>query len=292
MHNDRLLSDSRRKTVASAINKHLIPMLSDLPLSELNHDSIDKLFWMPLQAKYELASIKAWFSMLKRSTKEATAFKLLEVDPMVGITFGNFTTVSIQPRTGRLRPQQVSQLFKELKPVSARHMALFMLLLLCGTRIGETRRAKWAHMDNEGWYIPPEHTKTRSMHRLPMTPVLARVLAWWRPQTTSSFVFPANNKRCLSGTEASTLIRDLSKREWTAHDLRKLARTCWADLGVDYMVGELLLNHTLSRLDQTYIHTHAEKQKKIALESYHQWLLDNGLDDLLKGLEAETIARR
>jgi hypothetical protein len=46
----------------------------------------------------------------------------------------------------------------------------------------------------------------------------------------------------------------------------------WADLGVDYMVAETLLNHAKDKLDQAYIHTHLEMKKKEALNAYHQWL--------------------
>ncbi len=65
------------------------------------------------------------------------------------------------------------------------------------------------------------------------------------------------------------MVRSVSLGEWTAHDLRKLARTCWADLGVDYMVAEQLLNHSMTKLDQAYIHTYMENQKRSAIELWH-----------------------
>jgi hypothetical protein len=40
------------------------------------------------------------------------------------------------------------------------------------------------------------------------------------------------------------------------------------------MVGELLLNHALSRMDKTYIHTYAAAQCRDALARYHGWLVD------------------
>ncbi len=74
-----------------------------------------------------------------------------------------------------------------------------------------------------------------------------------------------------------------AKGAWSSHDLRKVARTAWADLGVDYMVGEMLLNHAMKDLDATYIHTTAEGMKRKALETWHQHLDRHGFDALHGG---------
>lgn len=290
METDRQLSESRRRTVASAIQCHLLPAFDSTPIQRLTHDCVDRLFWLPLQGRYKLSTLKAWFAILKRATRLAATLKLIERDPLAAVTFGNFTTARIQPKVGKLRPSQVPLLLAGIPTDTPRTAALFLLMLLCGTRIGETRKAQRGHIDRQGWYIPPEHAKSRTEHQLPMTPALERVLAWWSHHSTGPFLL-SEGVGCLSSATASALIRGISGREWTAHDLRKLARTCWADLGVDYMVGELLLNHTLSKLDQTYIHTHAETQKLAALTTYHQWLMDNGLAGLLDRLESKTEPR-
>ena len=70
----------------------------------------------------------------------------------------------------------------------------------------------------------------------------------------------------------------LGKGEWTSHDLRKVARTGWTDLGVDFLIGEMLVNHTLTRNVQTYIHTSAELLKREALVKWHNWLDGKGFD--------------
>jgi hypothetical protein len=77
------------------------------------------------------------------------------------------------------------------------------------------------------------------------------------------------------------VFRRLSDRQWTSHDLRKVARTCWMDLGIDYLVGEMLVNHALKNMDATYIHTAAETLKRQALETWHARLDECGLMDIL-----------
>ena len=59
----------------------------------------------------------------------------------------------------------------------------------------------------------------------------------------------------------------------------------WADLGVDYLIGELLLNHALDDLDAAYIHTHAMTLKRDALERWHLWLAARGLPFFATGTE-------
>ena len=87
---------------------------------------------------------------------------------------------------------------------------------------------------------------------------------------------PACRAPPFSEMQAQLAFTALSGEQWTSHDLRKTARTAWADLGVDYLIGELLLNHALKALDVTYIHTTAEAQKRQALERWHAWLDERG----------------
>lgn len=93
---------------------------------------------------------------------------------------------------------------------------------------------------------------------------------------SGAYLFPDMAGHSISEKQASEMFAYLSDGEWTSHDLRKTARTAWADLGVDYLIGELLLNHALKALDVTYIHTTAEAQKRQALERWHAWLDERG----------------
>jgi hypothetical protein len=66
---------------------------------------------------------------------------------------------------------------------------------------------------------------------------------------------PSLGRSAVSDRNASYWLRRISKGNWSAHDMRKLARTSWAVLGIDYTVTEQLLNHSMSKLDKAYIHT-------------------------------------
>jgi hypothetical protein len=60
------------------------------------------------------------------------------------------------------------------------------------------------------------------------------------------------------------------------------------DLGIDYLVGEMLVNHALKNMDATYIHTTAETLKRQALEKWHQRLDEYGLS----AIATETSPRQ
>ena len=97
---------------------------------------------------------------------------------------------------------------------------------------------------------------------------------------TGVYLFPNNRGRNISGSGAGYLVTRISGGHWSSHDLRKLARTCWADLGIDYMVSERLLNHAMTKLDQAYIHT-CGGAKRAAIEKYHVYLRKFGLGDTI-----------
>lgn len=150
-----------------------------------------------------------------------------------------------------------------------------------------TNKTKWRHFDLTGrtWHIPAVDTKTKKAHNLPLTAQICAFLTRYRASQVArgydgAYLFPGARGQALSKASAQLAFAALSGEEWTSHDLRKTARTAWADLGVDYLIGELLLNHALKALDVTYIHTTAETQKREALERWHAWLDERGFANL------------
>jgi integrase len=193
----------------------------------------------------------------------------------------------IRPKPSRLRGDDLPALLQELgaRIEAAPVEVMLPLMMLChGTRLSETRLARWKNINliTRQWFIPADDTKTKAEHTLPLTEQGCALLRRYRDLQRHSgyagpLLFPGNNGAALSSSKACTVFISLSKGEWSSHDLRKVARTAWADLGVDYMVGEMLLNHAMKDLDATYIHTTAEGMKRKALEAWHDHLDQQGL---------------
>lgn len=291
------LSRTRKATIKSAIHRHLLPLLGEQPIQTLNHATLDEALIWPLQARLALSTVRQVLAVLKQSFKQAHKLGMIETNPTGAVRFGDFIDARIAPRAGVFRVDQLTGLMERLTRTDNEPRVMILLMLLHGTRLGETRMARWRDVDIERatWTLPEQHTKSRREHRLPLTDMavdlLTRYRDWQREHGyTGVYLFPSAGRyrgSPITSVTACNWVQSVSDKRWSSHDLRKLARTSWADLGIDYMVGELLLNHALSKLDRTYIHTYVERQAREALERYHEWLLDYGLNDAL----AETMPR-
>jgi integrase len=285
---DRHLSAKRKATVRSLIACQLKPRIGSLRLAAVDRATLDARLVWPMQEVQSLAYTRQAFALLKKAFKQAAQLKLLTASPVADMVFTDFITTPIRPKGAALRPQQLPELLARLAELFASHPAdaVLALMMLChGTRVSETRLAKWTNitLDQNGeWFLPADDTKTRSDHRLPITRQVRAILSAYRARQSAmgyqgAYLFPNGDGGPLSATQAQTAFARISDGEWTSHDLRKVARSMWADLGVDYLIGELLLNHALDDLDAAYIHTHAQTLKRDALERWHCYLDSRGL---------------
>lgn len=282
MARDRGLSAKRKASAKSALNCHLIPCLSDLPLNNVTKSELDRRLMWPMQERYALSFVRSVYGVLAVAFRQAMRLDMLRVNPMASLKYTDFVRTRIKPKPARLRGDDLQALLRDLADGFESEPAgvMLALMMLChGTRLGETRLARWRNVNLESgqWFIPAGDTKTKAEHKLPLSAQACALLHRYRVrQQTDGYkgplLFPGNAGSAISASKASNLFTDLAKAEWSSHDLRKVARTAWTDLGVDYMVGEMLLNHAMKDLDATYIHTTAEGLKRRALEGWHEHL--------------------
>lgn len=282
MARDRSLSAKRKAGARSAIAQHLKPRLNDLAVVGVNADALDKHLMWPCQAEVSLSYLRQMFALLLTAFRQALQLGLIDRNPMAGMRFNDFTKAKILPKAARLRdvelPELMQQLAKAFDDESGDAM-LALMMLAHGTRIGETRMARWSDISLAAaeWFIPAANTKTRTEHRLPLTDQVKALLVRYRAIQQAQgyegvYLFPNRRGLPLSETQASMVFTRLGQGEWTSHDLRKVSRTTWTDLGIDGHIGEMLLNHTLGKIASTYIHTQAMQQRRAALEKWHTWL--------------------
>ena len=287
MARDRSLSAKRKNTGASAMKCHLLPRLGDLPLVEVNKAALDTLFMWPLQESLSIDYVRLAFQLLALAFRQALKLGLITSNPMAGIKFSDFSKAKVGIKPSRLRGVQLQDLLGELWQAIANAPAdaMLALMMLChGTRIGETRQARWPHISlaEREWFIPAEHTKTGVEHHLPLTDQVRALLIRYRETQTArgydgQYLFPARNGKAQSEGQASAVFTRLGKGEWTSHDLRKVARTGWADLGIDHLIGELLINHAMGHNVKVYIQSDVMNRKRDALEKWHAHLDEKGL---------------
>ncbi|ROM60901.1 tyrosine-type recombinase/integrase [Pseudomonas rhodesiae] len=286
---DRSLSSKRRSTNTSIISCHLKPRLADVAVEAVDRSTLDKLVMWPMQAEMSLSYVRLMWGVLVVAFRQAEKLRLITTNPIAGFKFTDFTKARIQPKPSRLRAVQLGEVIGELAACFDQRPqdCMLALMMLChGTRAGETRQAQWSHFtlgEHGEWFIPTENTKTRCEHHLPLTHQVCALLERYRDWQSAkgykgTYVFPARGRGPISDSQACAVFTRLGKGEWTSHDLRKVARTGWTDLGVDFLIGEMLVNHTLTRNVQTYIHTSAELLKREALVKWHDWLDGKGFN--------------
>jgi integrase len=293
MARDRNLSSKRKKTGASAIKCHLMPRLGDLPLTAIDKATLDSQLMWPLQESISIDYVRSVFQLLALAFRQAFKLGLISANPMATIKFNDFSKAKVGIKPSRLRGVQLSGLLEQLAAVivSAPLDAMLALMMLChGTRIGETRQARWSHISlaEREWFIPAEHTKTGVEHHLPLTEQVCALLVQYREGQYArgydgQFLFPSRNGKALSEGQACAVFTRLGQGEWTSHDLRKVARTGWADLGIDHLIGELLINHAMGHNVKVYIQSDVMGRKRDALQQWHAHLDQKGFA-LIHGL--------
>lgn len=293
MSRDRGLSAKRKASAKSAVRCQLQPRLHTLPLTGLDRASLDQLLLWPMQEQYALSFVRSVYGVLTVAFRQAARLGLIVVNPMASLKFNDFVQTRIKPKPAHLRAEELEEVLANLSTefATAPVGGMLVLMMLChGTRLGETRVARWKHIDltRRHWFIPADDTKTKRELTLPLTDQVCALLRRYREHQTAhgyvgAYLFPGQTRHPLSASKASQVFVRLSQGNWTSHDLRKVARTAWMDLGVDYLVGEMLVNHAMKTLTATYIHTSADTLKRKALEDWHAWLDQRGFAALHHG---------
>jgi integrase len=183
---------------------------------------------------------------------------------------------------------EIGEVFRAMPTMSRSNALMVYILLATGTRIGELVQAEWTSVDFERaeWTIPPEHQKT-SRKRNPKPPFvipLATMVAGWFAELQamafgSRYVLPI---RCrnhvtegdtyMEPTSLNAALSVLAKtlgdkcRRFTPHDLRSTMRSHLGALGVDVLIAERCLNHSLGGLVAVYDKHDYLPERRRALE--------------------------
>lgn len=295
---DRNLTKARKGVIKWAINKHLIPTLGPIVPANLNRTVLDSAFFWPKQSELENATLRSVWAVLKQGFNQAYTLEMIQTNMMAGLQYSDFIKAKIQPKANQIKTDQVPGLLLASDHAAKPYQVLMLFMLLHGTRLGETRRLKWSMIDSDAsaLVIPGELTKNQKDHVIPLTPYAVQVLdvyrAYQKKQRYSGvWLFPNKTRtNSINADQANKWMRTLSGGGWCSHSLRKVFRTTCLDIGVDYLIGELLLNHSLSKLDIAYMGDYAQTQKRLALEKYHAWL-DDYTGFYLSQYGIETLTR-
>lgn len=281
---NRSMSRQRASNVKSVIDKHLLPCLGSLDISHVGKFTLEESLIWPKQENYQVSTVKAMFNVLSAAFTQARALDLISFNPMSEIKFSDFVPGKLPLREGKIKVSHLSGIMS-VSDESTMSGMLTLMLLCHGTRIGETLLAKWDDFDLTTmlWTIPAVNNKPRREHTLPITDFVYQILKSHRNRLKEQgyegrYLFPVQTRRGFKNSPVSEQqghkwIKEISGGDWTSHDARKRCGSSWMANGEDYYIIKFVLNHSVERLDQTYMQDTINPRKLALLERWQDFLI-------------------
>lgn len=279
--NKRALHQTRKQGIKTAINRYLLPRIGDVQMVDISRPLLLERFFMPIQKDYAIATIRLAFGVLKTAFKRARESDLIDLNLVADMKVNEFLPEKVKPKAALLEPRHLPLILNEANQSKHSYGSVMVaLLLLHGTRIGETRLARWDQFDffDNTWTIPADITKGKSPELKVMLTettieLLNRHRAWQKKRGYDGvWLFRGSERSAMTPTQANKAIQKFSGRNWTAHDLRKAYSELLTEVGTDYLVKEKMLNHSLTTLDRTYNQKEHFDKARAANARAHQWL--------------------
>lgn len=181
-----------------------------------------------------------------------------------------------------LADAELGAMLPALDAIGKQNALMVRILLATATRIGELVRAEWKYVDFDKaeWTIPPEHSKNGRQFIVPLAPTVAHWFAELQALAFESrYVLPIrarfHGREGDAHMEATSLNAALNQlatnlagkcRRFTPHDLRSTCRSHLGALGIDLLIAERCLNHSLGGLVATYDKYDYLTERRRALE--------------------------
>lgn len=288
----------------------ILPKLGGLPARDIT--TSDVVFLIEAVGAKSKNVAELVFTAISEIFKHGIARHVVSANPCASITVAAICGKA-EPTRQRLKltADELRAIFPELPSIGSENALAVKILLATCVRIGELAQAKWVHVDFDGtanwtqpngdpipsagpqWLIPIENNKTRKTTKkhfvIPLTP---DVVKWLKDLQTlacgSPYVLPARQLRRKNNDDVdmyfeqralNAMLHKLCDklgdkvRRFTPHDLRSTARSHLAALGVNVLVAERCLNHSLGGLIGIYDQHDYMNERRAALELWTEFIL-------------------
>ncbi len=152
---------------------------------------------------------------------------------------------------------------------------LFRLLLLTGYRLSEIAEMTRSELSDDlsTLHLPGTRTKNGRPHVVYLSPLAREVLRSVTPIEGCPYVFSTNGRTPVSGFSKAKARLDflMTVQDWRLHDLRRIAATGMAGLGVPPHIVEAALNHVSGAkagVAGTYNVEAYSEERKVALDGW------------------------
>jgi len=278
-----VLAPSTFKQRKHHVNDVILPKLGSLLVREVTTSDI--VYLLESISSMHVASLV--LIALSRIFQHGIAKHAALTNPCLGI---KASAICEPPSPTRLRlklsEEELRIALPALPTIGIQNALAIKILLATCVRVSELVKTKWADIDCEKseWTIPSSNTKTRKGFTIPLPPA---VLNWFnelRPYSFgSSFVLP--NRRAGGNKETHILTLTINValkrlytkieavRHFTPHDLRSTARSHLTQLGVNIIVAERCLNHSLGGLVEVYDQHDYLTERRMALNVWTDFII-------------------
>lgn len=272
------------------IENVILPKLGSLAARDVT--TADVVMLVEAVGKKSINVAELVFTATSEIFKHGLARHSVTANPCAGITV---SAICGKPEPKRQRLKLTTDELREILPAlpsigEQNALAVKIQLATC-VRLGELTKAEWQHVDFDRaeWFIPDANSKTGKGFTVPLPPAVASWFKQLQPFACGSrYVLPARQALRAKNhggdvhfeqRAVNAMLHKLCDklgekvRRFTPHDLRSTARSHLAALGVNILVAERCLNHSLGGLIAVYDQHDYMTERRAALEVWTDFIL-------------------
>lgn len=261
----RTLKEELRK-----YDKEIKPALGHLKVADITPHTLAR--FLDNIADDRPVQANRFYSLLSVMFKPALKLGWIDAHPLQHIDKPGGTESA---RKRILSDDEIRELWPYFNKLRPNPRDMLQLGLLTAQRPGEIAAMRWEDVDLGEKVWTQHDTKNGSVHLTPLVgAAYAIFLARWEGQT-EGWVFPSKHNRAKGAVDGRSkdtksarqrVQRDSGITGWTAHDLRRTARTIMSRLKIDQHIRERVLNHSQGGIVGVYDQYDYLDEKKSALQ--------------------------
>lgn len=262
-------NDTSAWEIEKTFNLHIKPVMGRFP-----PDEIDLHMWLHFlemhAAQRPMITIRM-LTMCKLVYRWAIKRKYVHSNPLTEISIVHDLKIRRESRKRILSATEIAYFYEalELSQVWPKNQILMELCLFYGCRVSELRLAERSHFDFKAkvWTVPWENHKTGDDEQEPiLRPIIDEIIPTLEKLFSLSggrYLFPhrdqdkpvSNRSHLKIPGQLNEWIKEkhgIDIEPWSAHDLRRTARSNWASLTTSETVPEVMLGHKLKGVHHIY----------------------------------------
>lgn len=264
----------RWKPVKSRLDNDVLPKWRHKLMKDITRRDVRELI-DEIAARPAPISANRVRALLSKFFKVAMQHDVVESNP-----------VADTPRPGEerrrervLTHEEIRQFWTACDSLESEMAAFWKLRLLTAQRGGEVANMTWSELDLDGgwWTIPPERSKNRMSHRVPLSQSVLTILKSLKERREQADHEKVKQSAyVLYGARRTRDQHDAAQTfglsDFTGHDLRRTAASLMTGSGTSRLVVSKILNHVEPGVTAVYDRHSYDAEKRVALDAWDRTL--------------------